>query len=188
MEDVLHQVVVGEHDALGLTGGAGCVDDGHEVAGLDPIGAVPEGSLVILAHLRFYHFAEGADALFAWTFDLDQMLDGAALFLDRDEFRHLLRILCHDNLGSRVLDLVGDLLRREGAVNGHIDGADREGGDVDHVPLGAVVREQHHPISCDHAKLGEHTRQSSGSAEELSSRKNSTTFWGPVRIVLTAGR
>ncbi len=124
VKHVLHQIVVGEHDPLWFAGGARGVDDGHEIAGLDAGGAVPERGFVVAAVAALEEIVENVHAFVGGALDLDQVLERAALLLDGEELGHLLGVFGDHDLGAGVLDLIGDLFGCERAVDGHIDGAE----------------------------------------------------------------
>ncbi len=52
------EIAVGEHDALGFAGGAGGVDDGGEIVGLDVVGAAVEGGIASWGFFRGHEIAE----------------------------------------------------------------------------------------------------------------------------------
>ena len=145
--DGLDEVAVGQHDPFGLPGGAGGVDDGGDVAGLDGGGPLLEDPRVRtgIGGARLAQLVVGDDA---------RLLAGALPGHDHDglqqrelvtDLEHLVELVAvlHDH--HRRLGVPDDMAHLAGGVR-HVDGGaagpGRQDGEVGEDPLRTVLREQ----------------------------------------------
>ena len=143
--ELMHDVSVGEHDALRGSRGAGGVEDRGAVGGTDGVHALLDFFLVGM--LR----AQG-----------DQLLE-VRIFLAVDEGVEVFKF---GDLGADLLDLVHDdsafhddhpgiavvedvtvVLLADGGVDGHSDAADHHDGHVEDVPLRTVAADERHLVA-----------------------------------------
>jgi hypothetical protein len=150
------EIRVRQHDAFGLARRARSVDDGREVFASDfaevslerlRVGAVQlnAAQLKLCEHRSFRPGVspvgvEEDDSL--KTFDaLNAGARVAVDFPPRNEQHARARIF------KDVSDLFGSLRR----VDGHVDRAEAENREVDHRPIGPVLRQQRHAVALPHA-------------------------------------
>ena len=156
-EGVAEEIALGEHDPLGIAGGAGRKDDGCQVVGLQAGFAAGQVRL----HGRCRVSATLQEALPAnFVRDAEQVGQGGADFLD---FRILICIGHEDETHAGIVELETDLLGAERRVQGDVDGAGDENRHVGDQPLDAILRQD-----CDAvARLNAVQNQAGGTGENL---------------------
>ena len=142
---------MGEHDALGLAGGARSIDQGGQILRLDGETAQPllhiDCGRGILQQRR-----EGDCRAFQArdgvhdddVFQLCAAANGsnlAILGLGRN----------HRDASARIDQQGGDLLGCERGIDGHIGRAQHQGSEVHHWPLPAILRQQRDAVALDDA-------------------------------------
>ncbi len=165
---------MGEHHALGLAGGAGGVDDGGEVIRADGLGARVHLRIAPIrgrgraprAGIRHHHAVHGdafGDPHVVHHHDFFQRglrLDG----------QHLLQVLDggdEDHARARIFQQRGRLLFRQRGINRDVDCSQEHGGEIGHLPFGAVLAEDGHPVAFGDAPLSQRARRSDHVAVKL---------------------
>ena len=139
-------VGVGEHGALGWTGGARRVDERHDVARLGPLGDAVEGARIRLAmcvtareELLPAHELGVVDRGDATWLEVDDVLECRALGLDEECLVDLLLVLGDEDARAGVGEQVGDLGCRISGVETDSDAAHGVGAQVREEPFGSVL-------------------------------------------------
>ena len=134
-------VVVREDAALGRTGGSRRVDEGERVLGLDRGAAPRQHRLVAYASTRADILERDPVGHVALGVDHDDRAELGEAIADRDDLRHLARILGDHGHGLGVARDPLAFLRRVRRVDGHDDGAGAGDREVRVGPLGPGVGE-----------------------------------------------
>ena len=140
---------MGEHDALGVAGGAGGVDDGGEFVGFGEQGlpaprlrANRVGGAVSLQRLEREEIRAGQIGV-----ESADPFERRKLAPDRGNLGKLGGGGHEHRAGPRVLQDVVDLAGRQGRVDRHVHGAGGERREVGEGPLGPILRQNCHPVS-----------------------------------------
>ncbi len=146
-----HEVVMGEHHALGHAGGARGVDEIHQVAEVEGLAArlngveLGLGGVVALGQeLGPRHGVGIAGIAHHAGVESDDVLQRGALAQQLPGYGILVLVAGEQHCGARVVDDVGGLILAAGGVDGHGHGAVVERGKVRDQNLGAVLREYAH--------------------------------------------
>ena len=185
-QHVADEIVVGEGDALGVAGRSGGVDQRENVVRFDLVGALPEEIAGIPVAAGIDHLIHGQHTFSGRTFDLNQILEIRTPVLDLEELGHLIGILDHRGLGASILGLKGDLRRVEGAVDRAVHRTEIDNRKIGHMPLGAVVHEQHDAIAAADAELFESTGEPRRSLEEGGGAQDPLAVGREVGVMLVA--
>ncbi len=162
---------MGEHDAFGLTGGAGGVNERCELAGKNFGGAQ--------AVCGDFGRAGGSDQRFvaeeiggeivAGSGD-DDLLDFFEGIADFEEFLELFVAGDENDLRAAVIEDVGHAVGGFVEVNGNGDAAGAADGEVGGVPLGTVGGEEADTVAGFYAEFDEGVGKAGYAAEELLGR------------------
>ena len=166
-------VAVGEHDALGLAGGAGGVDDGHGVAGTGAGDERVEGGVGGLEGRGGGHEVGegvdgeggGGDGCGGGVHD-DDVAEGGENAGEL-ELCELVAGGEDEDLGGGVAEHVADLVGGEGGVEGDVDGAEGEGGEVGDGPLPAILAEEGDAVATLDAPVEEVGGEGADAAVEI---------------------
>ena len=94
------------------------------------LGALPEEIACVAGRARVDHLVHRNHAGCGGAFDLDEVLEVRTLVPDLEELRHLIGVLDHRRPGPRVLRLIRDLRRIEGAVDRGVHRAEIDDGEI----------------------------------------------------------
>jgi len=166
--DAGDEVAVGGHRALGPAGGAGGVEDGDLVVGVEldrgrrlvrqagPVAGPPD------------HALQGRQARIARQSrrprDIDPIQRRAGVQVRQDSRQPLL--VEDRDLGPRIAEAELQLLARPPGVQRRGDGPGQHGRIVGHRPFGQVAHDDGHPVALAHPVLGQPARQADGGAGE----------------------
>src|SRR5260221_7117500 len=168
IRDVGAEIGVGEHDALGLTGGAGGIDEGGELAGQDFGGAETIGGDFGRAGGGDQCFvAEEIDGEIITRAGDDDLLDFFQRIADGEKFLKLLMAGDEDYLGAAVIQNVGHAVGGFVEVDGNGDATGAADGEVGGVPFGAVGGEETDAVAGFYAEFDEGVGQAGYAAEEF---------------------
>ncbi|OPZ26678.1 MAG: hypothetical protein BWZ01_01998 [Deltaproteobacteria bacterium ADurb.BinA179] len=142
--DVGNEVLVGEHDALGIAGGAGGVDDGGYVVDVDGLEPLVELILVRVSAPFFHCRVQVRDARppVSEVVEDNHLPEVGKIVLDGQHLLHVINCSRKAYDGVRVVDNVAAFLRGVGRIDGHVDRPYGENGEIRHPPLIPVGREQ----------------------------------------------
>ena len=136
VEDVLGDVAVGEHHTLRQAGGAGGVNDGGELVGVDGVPATVQLFLLGLA-AAVDDLAPGGGA--GHVLKRVDLLEAGDLVLDGGDLVEELLIGDEAELAFAVVQDVDVILRGHRRVQGHVNATGLQDAVVHKVPLAAVV-------------------------------------------------
>ena len=183
-QDIMDEVAVGESDSLWPAGGARGVNQGQHIVLTDVLGPLPEEIFRLAGLPGVNHLVECHHSGGAWAVNLYQMFEVGTLVPYFGELRHLLGALRHRHYRTGILDLIGDLRRSQRRVHRHVGCTNIHRRQIDHVPLGTVVGQQHHPIATADPQLFQPDRETRGTGEELGCAQRGVTFERVVEIML----
>ncbi len=164
-------IVVREHHALGLAGGAGGVDDRAELAGEHLRGAHAVGG--------DFGAARGSDQRFVTqalgghvgaAIGDDDVLELRQLRAAGQKLFQLLRAGHDDHARAGMLEDVGHAVRRLVEINGNGDAAGAVDGEIGGVPLGAIGGEEGYGIAGLDTQLDQRRGETRYAAEQLGGR------------------
>ena len=162
------KIVVGEHDALGLAGGAGSVDDGAKLAGEDLCGAQTIGGDFGSAggsDQRLVAQEIGGDVILRIGYD--HLFEFGELCAALLELLQLVGAADDDHAGAGMFQDVSHSVGRFVEVDGDGDAAAAVDGEIGGVPLGAIGGEDGHAITGLDAELDERRGEAGYAAQEL---------------------
>jgi len=166
--DIGAEIGVGEHDALGLTGGAGSVDERGELAGKNFGGAEAVGGDFGGTGGGDQRFVMeevggeiGADAC---NNDLLNFLEGVA---DREEFLELFLAGDEDDLRAAVIEDVAHAVGGFVEVDGDGNAAGAADGEIGGVPFGAVGRKEADAVAGFYAEFDEGVGEAGDAAQKF---------------------
>src|SRR5579859_747649 len=166
--DIGAEIGVGEHDALGLTGCTGGIDERGQLAGENLGGAEAVG--------RDFRGAGGGDQRFVAEEVGGEIVAGACddhllnLFqgvADREEFLQLFGASDEEDLGATVVEDVGHAVGGFVEVNGNGDAAGAADGEIGGVPFGAVGGKEADAVAGFHAEFDKGVGEPRYAAEEF---------------------
>ncbi|GBD42535.1 hypothetical protein HRbin39_01929 [bacterium HR39] len=158
--DVGEDVAVAEHHSLGPAAGARGVDEAGEIVRPGPLREVhlrrrlPLGQRLLPAHL-----AHVARRLVVAAVHAHHHAHPAHLLEGRVQAGEELGRGHDRRLRLAVLQQIGEIGRPVGGVGGHRHGPGAHDGEIGDAPLGAVLREQQHPLSGRDPRRGEKARK-----------------------------
>ena len=137
-DEIATDVAVRQHDAFGLAGGAGGIDKGHPVVGLDGVLEVgDDGAVLLTACNTGLENLQGAVIAFHWGQCVNLGL-GLHL-LDCGKYPLQEHVVAHQyKLGLAMCEDMVVVIGREGGVHRHMYHAGDGKGHVDKVPFGTV--------------------------------------------------
>jgi hypothetical protein len=168
------QIVVRQHDPLGVAGGAAGVDEGREILGSDRRGSLLEPGPI-------GRRAQGHERLEALPPGRCVPLGGAdADAHDPLHFRHLsaygqeplqaLAPLNEEDPRAAVAGDVGGPFGKQRRIDRNQGRADAQGGEIDRRPVGAVLGHERHPVARADADLDQSPGDLADLADELGGR------------------
>ena len=160
-------VAVGQHAALGRTGGAGRVDDGGDVIGADGVEPALQLGLLDLAGAGSHVGDRGG---VAGRLHAHDVLEAGQLAAHRLDLLELRRVLDDDRAGAGVVDHVAALLGRVRVVDRHDDDAGGQQGGVGQRPFRARLAQQRHAVAGLEAERDEAAGQLADRVAELRER------------------
>ncbi len=168
-----------EHDALGLSGGAGGVDDGAELAGQYLRCAHAIGSdfrITGRSDQRFVAQAIGGNVTL--RIRGDHVFELRKLRAALHEFMQLLGPTDDDHVRAGMFQDVGHAVRRFIEIDGDGDAATANDGEIRSVPLGAIGGEYADAVTWLHAKLDEGHGETGHATQQLRGRDGFPTTVG----------
>src|SRR5713226_4509179 len=169
--DVGAKIRVREHDALGLAGGAGSVDERSELARQNLRGPQTVGGDIRCARAGNKSFvAEAIAGDFRATVGDNDLLHLGKAGADGEKLLQLGRADYEDDLGAAVFQDVGHAVGRFVEVNRHGDGAGTVDGEIGGMPLGAIGGKEPYTVTGLYAEFDECGRKASDAAEKFLGR------------------
>ena len=159
-----HDVVVGEHHALGAPGGARGVDDRRQI-----VRRADRRCLDQVQRLRVGQRTVADDTLgqLGRCHERHDRVELGQLVTDLEELRQEGVVLDDRHLGRAVAGQVGDLVRRRGVVDGDRGRAEEQHREVQVVELRDVAHHQHDAVPGDDPELTKAGRGPSGAVRHL---------------------